>query len=54
MCFSTTAHHFADGKKCCGIKKHVALQFMPLLELRDHLHSMGMSKREQEKRWRAR
>jgi len=51
-------HHspilYRGKERCCGMKKHVALHFMPLLELRDHLHSMGMSKREQEKRWRAR
>jgi len=54
MCFSTTAQHFADGKKCCSIKKHVYLNFMPLLELGDHLHSMGIGEGGQEKRWRAR
>lgn len=51
-------HHsptLCRGKeKCCGIKKHVFLDFMPLLELRDHLHSMGIDEGEQEKRWRAR
>ena len=51
-------HHsptlYRGKEKCCGIKKHVFLDFMPLLELRDHLHSVGMSEGGQEKRWRVR
>lgn len=51
-------HHspilYRGKERCCGMKKHVALHFMALLELRDHLHSMGIGEGEQEKRWRAR